>query len=147
MAHRSAPLPPVSTFRTIVKVLLGLVLVFAGVGHLTFAREAFRAQVPSFVPLDEDTTVLASGVVEIALGGALVLLPKRRIGLGWILALFFVAVFPGNISQWADRRDAFGLDSDGARLARLAGQPLLVLVTLWSTGAWRDRRRLTAARR
>lgn len=120
--------------RSFVRVLLGLALVFAGVSHLSFARQEFRAQVPEFVPVDTDTTVLASGVAEIGLGSALVLVPRRRRRLvGNVAALFFVAVFPGNVAQWLNRRDAFGLDSDEKRIARLFGQPLLVAAALWST--------------
>lgn len=120
--------------RSFLRVLLGLALVFAGTSHLTFARQDFRAQVPEFVPLDEDTTVLASGVAEIGLGSALVLAPRRsRRFVGTVAALFFVAVFPGNISQWLHRRDAFGLDSDVKRIGRLFGQPLLIAASLWST--------------
>ena len=119
--------------RSFVRVLLGLALVFAGTSHLSFARQDFRAQVPDFVPLDTDTTVLASGVAEIGLGSALVLTSRRRRLVGTIAALFFVAVFPGNISQWLNRRSAFGLDSDEKRIARLFGQPLLIAAALWST--------------
>jgi uncharacterized membrane protein len=119
--------------RSFVRVLLGLALVFAGTSHLTFARQDFRAQVPEFVPLDEDATVLASGVVEISLGAALVLARKRRRLVGSVAALFFTAIFPGNLSQWVNRRDAFGLDTDGKRIGRLFGQPLLIAAALWST--------------
>lgn len=120
--------------RSFVRVLLGLALVFAGTSHLSFARKDFRAQVPDFVPLDTDATVLASGVAEIGLGSALLLAPRRRRRLvGNIAAWFFVAVFPGNLSQWVNRRDAFGLDSDEKRVGRLFGQPLLIAASLWST--------------
>ncbi|MGU3409319.1 hypothetical protein ACLBWP_04360 [Microbacterium sp. M1A1_1b] len=120
--------------RSFVRVLLGLALVFAGTSHLTFARKDFQAQVPDFVPLDTDTTVLASGVAEIGLGSALLLAPRgRRRFVGNLLAWFFVAVFPGNISQWLNRRNAFGLDSDTKRIGRLFGQPLLIAASLWST--------------
>lgn len=120
--------------RSLLRVLLGAALVFAGTSHLTFAREEFRAQVPDFVPLDEDVTVLASGVAEIGLGAALLLAPRRaRRRIGVVAALFFVAVFPGNLSQWVNRRSAFGLDTDEKRFGRLFGQPLLVAASLWST--------------
>ncbi|QIG44647.1 DoxX family membrane protein [Nocardioides anomalus] len=121
--------------RTAGRVLLGLALTGAGVTHLTVARQEFRAQVPDFVPLDPDTTVLASGVVEVALGSALVLARSRRTTVGWIAAAFFVAVFPGNLAQWVHHRDGFGLDTDAKRFARLFFQPVLVAVALWSTGA------------
>ncbi|MCA5923941.1 DoxX family protein [Curtobacterium oceanosedimentum] len=120
--------------RSFFRVLLGLALVFAGTSHLTFARREFTAQVPDFVPLDEDTTVLASGVAEITLGSALVLAPKRsRRLVGNVAALFFTVIFPGNLSQWVNRRDAFGLDTDEKRFGRLFGQPLLIALALWST--------------
>ena len=118
------------------RVALGGFLLFAGVGHLTTQREAFQAQVPSWLPLDPDLVVVASGIVEIVLGLALIALPRYRVALGWIVAAFFVAVFPGNISQYVTGTDAFGLDSDGARLIRLFLQPVLVVWALWSTGAW-----------
>ena len=130
--------------RTIARWLLGTGLVFAGIGHLTFARGAFAAQVPHWLPLPVDVVVLASGIVEIALGLALALLARYRVAIGWITAAFFVAVFPGNVEQFVRGTDAFGLDSDLARGVRLLFQPLLVIWALWSTGAWRalrERRR------
>ena len=136
-AGRSVP-------RTFARILLGLVLVFAGVGHLTFARQAFQAQVPPWLPLDPDLVVVASGVVEIALGSALVLLARWQVVVGVVVAAFFVAVFPGNVSQLVTRTPAFGLETDAARAIRLLFQPLLVFWALWSTGAlsaWRSRRR------
>ena len=126
-----------SPARTIGRIALGSVLLLAGTSHLTFAREEFAAQVPPWVPVDTDTVVVGSGLVELALGGALVALPKQRVAVGWVVAAFFVAIFPGNISQLVTRTDAFGLDSDRARAIRLVFQPLLVLWALWSTGAWK----------
>jgi uncharacterized membrane protein len=120
---------------------LGLGLVFAGTGHLTFARREFRAQVPPWVPMDVDAVVLLSGLVEVALGAALVMLPRRRGLLGLLAAGFFVAVFPGNVSQFVGQVDGFGLDTDAKRAARLLVQPLLVAWALWSTGARLPRRR------
>ncbi|WP_412163783.1 hypothetical protein [Curtobacterium flaccumfaciens] len=120
--------------RSFFRVLLGLALVVAGTSHLTFARKEFTAQVPDFVPLDDDTTVLASGVAEITLGSALVLAPKpARRFVGSVAALFFTVIFPGNLSQWVNRRDAFGLDSDEKRFVRLFGQPVLIALALGST--------------
>ncbi len=112
---------------------LGGMLIFAGVSHLTFARRAFRAQVPDWVPLTKDQTVVASGVAEVALGASLVLASGRRRSLvGKIAAAFFVAVFPGNVSQYVNRRSAFGLDTDAKRFARLFFQPALVYWALKS---------------
>lgn len=123
--------------QTLGRLALGAVMVLAGIGHLTFARAEFQAQVPTWVPVPADVVVVGSGVVEIALGAAMIALPRRRAVVGLLLAAFFVAIFPGNIAQWVHHRDAFGLNSDGARLVRLFFQPVLVGWALWSTGAWR----------
>ncbi|MCK2035320.1 DoxX family membrane protein [Microbacterium sp. SSW1-49] len=122
-----------SVARTIGRVFLGSSLVFAGVSHLTFARDEFQAQVPESLPLDPDVTVVASGAVEIALGSALLLARRRRRGAGVVAALFFLAVFPGNIAQWMHHRDGFGLDTDMKRFVRLFFQPVLIGLALWST--------------
>jgi uncharacterized membrane protein len=119
-------------------------LVVAGLAHLTWARSEFLAQVPDWVPLDADLVVVASGVVEVALGASLVLLSRQRVVLGWLSAAFFVAIFPGNVSQYVDGDAAFGLDSDAARAVRLVFQPVLVALALWSTGAWAAWRRRAA---
>jgi uncharacterized membrane protein len=124
----------------IARTLLGAALAYAGITHLTTNRTEFLAQVPTWVPLDADFVVLASGVVEILLGLSLILLFKYRTRIGWITAAFFVAIFPGNISQYINGTDAFGLDTDQARLTRLFFQPLLVIWALWSTGAWKSYR-------
>jgi uncharacterized membrane protein len=128
--------PDTSTIQTMFRWLLGVFLIYAGISHLTFARQEFLAMVPRWVPLDGDFVVVSSGIVEIILGAMLVVLSKFRAALGWITAAFFIAVFPGNISQFANRIDAFGLDTDLERGVRLLFQPLLVLWALWSTGAW-----------
>jgi uncharacterized membrane protein len=123
--------------RTAARWLLGAVLVVAGITHLTTAREEFQAQVPEWMPVDEDVVVVASGVVEIGLGAALLGVRRRRTLVGWVVAAFFVAIFPGNVAQYVEGKDGFGLDTDGKRLGRLFFQPLLVAWALWSTGAWR----------
>lgn len=134
-----------SSLRATAQVLLGAFLVLAGTAHLTFARTDFRAQVPPWVPLDVDLVVLVSGVVEIVCGAALLLTwrqPHRAV-VGGAVALLFVAVFPGNIAQLTEHRDAFGLTSDTSRAVRLLFQPVLVLWALWCTDAvgwWRRRR-------
>lgn len=126
------------TARSLGRLALGTFLATAGVGHLTFARAEFRAQVPDWVPLDKDLVVVGSGLVEVLLGLALLAAPRRHQPLvGWVVAAFFVAVFPGNVAQYVTRTDAFGLSSDTARALRLLVQPVLVAWALWSTGAWR----------
>jgi uncharacterized membrane protein len=117
-------------------MVLGFALAYAGVGHLTTSRQEFQAQVPTLLKDYADFVVLASGVVEIALGVGLIALWQYRVQLGWLVAAFFVAIFWGNISQYVNGVDAFGLNSDTARLIRLFFQPLLVMWALGSTGAW-----------
>jgi uncharacterized membrane protein len=134
--------PETSGTQDAARVALGSMLMFAGASHLTFAREPFKAQVPPWVPLDPDTVVLQSGVVEIALGAALVFLPGQKVIVGRIAGAFFTGIFPGNVSQYTHRRSAFGLDTDGKRLARLFFQPVLVAWALWATGALRRQKKL-----
>jgi uncharacterized membrane protein len=125
------------TTKFLARLLLASGLLLAGIGHLTFARATFQAQVPTWLPLDPDFVVVASGVVEVSLGLALVVLSKFQAQLGLIVALFFLAVFPGNISQYLTHTHAFGLDNDKSRLIRLFFQPLLMGWAIWSTGASR----------
>ena len=125
------------SLRAVSQVALGVVLVSAGVSHLTVSRVEFQAQVPTWLPLDPDFVVVSSGIVEILLGLALITLWPLRKRVGLVTALFFVAIFPGNINQLVNGIDAFGLNSDSARATRLLFQPVLVLWALWSTGAMR----------
>ncbi|HEX2623262.1 MAG TPA: hypothetical protein VHL11_24045 [Phototrophicaceae bacterium] len=128
--------PKTSNIQTIFRVLLGAMLMFAGTTHLTVARTEFLAQVPKWVPLDGDLVVVLSGIAELTLGAALIILRKYKALTGWIVAAFFVAIFPGNISQYVNHVDAFNLNTDTARAVRLLFQPPLVLWALWSSGAW-----------
>ncbi|WP_295816274.1 hypothetical protein [uncultured Deinococcus sp.] len=140
MTHAPMADLPTTPAQTAARVLLGSAMVLAGTSHLTVARDDFQAQVPVWLPLNKDFVVLASGVVEIGLGAALLALPRERRTVGWVLAAFYVAIFPGNISQYLSHQSAFGLDTDQKRLVRLFFQPVLVLWALWSTGAWPRRR-------
>ena len=146
------PNPVFSRARTLARLLLGAALTFAGVGHLSFARQSFQAQVPPWLPLDPDLVVVASGVIEVVLGVALLVVGRRRdvvarAMVGWLVAGLFVVVLPGNVSQLLTRTDAFGLDTDLARAVRLLFQPLLVLWALWASGAWAERARVVQALR
>lgn len=127
---------------------LGFILTFAGVSHLTVAREEFQAQVPGWFPIDTDFVVIASGLVEITLGLALLTVwrqPARGI-VGAIAATFFVVIFPGNVAQWLEHKDGFGLDTDTKRFARLFFQPLLVWWAVAVTSAISTIRSIRAAR-
>lgn len=134
-------LQKMSLAQNISRIILGLFLTTAGISHLTWSRTEFLAQVPPWIPVNADLVVLLSGVVEIVLGLSLILLFKYRIQVGWIVAAFFVLVFPGNIAQLVEHRNAFGLNTELARWLRLPLQPLLILVALWSTGAWHSWRK------
>jgi uncharacterized membrane protein len=118
------------------QVILGIALTYAGITHLTSSRQEFQAQVPTWLPLDADFVVVASGIVEIILGLALLILWRYRSQVGLIVAILFILIFPGNINQYVNGIDAFGLDTDQARLTRLFFQPLLVAWALWSTSSW-----------
>ena len=122
-----------SPLRTGARVLLGVFLAGAGISHLTWARDDFVAQVPSWVPFSVDFVVVSSGIVEIVLGLALLFVVRHRALVGLAVAVFFVAVFPGNISQYVTGTDAFGLDTDTKRLVRLFFQPVLIVWALWCT--------------
>ncbi|KVV14438.1 DoxX family protein [Flavobacterium sp. TMP13] len=127
-----------SPLQNIARIILGSFMTFAGVSHLTFQRQEFIAQVPTWLPDNAqfiDFVVLSSGVVEIVLGLSMIFLIKHKVKVGLALALFFVLVFPGNVSQYTNGADAFGLDTDQKRLIRLLFQPVLILWALWSTGA------------
>ena len=126
--------------RKVLQIVLGAALAYAGFTHLTSNREEFQAQVPTILQSQADFVVIASGVVEIILGISLIFLFKYRTEIGWIVAAFFTAIFPGNISQYLNGADAFGLNTDQARATRLLFQPLLVIWALWSTGAWKSYR-------
>ncbi len=123
--------------RAVAQLVLGAFMLAAGIGHLTVLREEFQAQVPPWVPVDPDFVVVASGVVEVSFGAALLTIwrqPARRWA-GMLLALFFVAIFPGNVAQYVEQRDAFGLDTDTKRAVRLLFQPALVAWALLATRA------------
>lgn len=123
-----------NTIKTIAKYGLGAMLISAGIAHLTFGRKEFQAEVPEWVPLQKDDTVIYSGIAEIALGTAIIAAPKKYESLmGKIAAGFFTAVFPGNYTQYKERRNAFGLNTDHKRLARLFMQPLLLLWAIKAT--------------
>ena len=127
-----------SIIQKIFRILLGCFMIYAGYSHLTFNRIEFQAQVPDWVPLSKDLVVILSGIVEVLLGIGMVFWAKQRVKVGLALALFYVLIFPGNISQYLNDTDAFGaLNSDRARLIRLFFQPVLIAWALWSTGAWK----------
>jgi uncharacterized membrane protein len=132
-----------SLFQNILRITLGTFMVVAGIGHLTFQRKEFQAQVPRWLPSDPkfmDFVVVSSGIVEIALGLAMIFWTNKKARTGAALAIFYVLVFPGNISQYTNHIDGFGLDTDQKRLGRLFFQPILIAWALLSTGALSSRK-------
>ncbi len=122
------------TSQNLVRLGLGAFMTFAGTSHLTFARKPFQAQVPTWMPVNKDAVVLASGVAEIGLGLSFAALPRHRRVIGIALAAFYTAIFPGNINQYVQRLDAFNLDTDTKRFVRLFFQPALIAGALWGAG-------------
>ena len=123
--------------RATARFALAALLLAAGASHLTWGRRGYRIVVPEWATrllrTDKDMIVVASGAIEIMLGGALVVLPRDRPRIGMIVAAFFVAVFPGNVHQWRAGRSAPMMRTDRARFVRLLLQPVLVGWALWST--------------
>ena len=128
----------ISALKPLLQLLLGTFLISAGISHLGSNRTEFLAQVPTWLPLNGDFVVVASGVVEITLGISLItttfILKGYRKQIGIVVAIFFILIFPGNINQYVNKIDAFGLDTDQKRLIRLFFQPLLVIWALWAGG-------------
>jgi uncharacterized membrane protein len=136
--NQSTVMTTLTKTQNIFRFILGTFMLGAGISHLTFLRGEFQAQVPEWVPVSKDLTVILSGIVEVLLGLSLIFLKKQRIKVGYVVAIFFVLIFPGNISQFVNGVDAFGLTTDVARGIRLLFQPVLILWALWCTGAWQE---------
>ena len=127
-----------STIQNIFRILLGLIMLYIGIAHLSFRRIEFQAQVPTWLTTDKDLmdlVVLISGYVEIAFGVLMIFGKKLKVKTGIALGVFYILIFPGNINQYINEIDSLRLDSENKRLIRLFFQPLLVLWAFWSTGA------------
>ena len=135
-----------AVIKTLLQLLLGAFLLSAGTSHLGSNRTEFLAQVPTWLPLEPDFVVVASGLVEMSLGALLIttalIFKKYRAHAGVIAGVFFILIFPGNINQYVNQIDAFGLDTDAKRLIRLFFQPPLVIWALWSSDSFRLLKRL-----
>ena len=124
------------TIQNILRVVLGSFMILAAIGHFTFQRADFQAQVPNWIPVSKDIVVLLSGAAEISLGLAMIFWTGQKVRVGIALAIFYVLIFPGNIAQYLNGTSAFGLDTDQSRLIRLFFQPVLIIWALWSTGVF-----------
>ena len=124
--------------QNIFSVLLGSIMLYIGIAHLSFRRIEFQAQVPTWLTTNEgmmDLVVLISGYIEIAFGILMILGGKLKVKTGIALGVFYILIFPGNINQYINEIDSLRLDSENKRLIRLFFQPLLVLWAFWSSGA------------
>jgi uncharacterized membrane protein len=125
------------TLRAVARTVLAIALGAIGAGHLGPLRRGFRIVVPEWATrmlrTDKDTIVVVSGVVEIMLAAALLVLPGERRRVGLAVAALFVAVWPGNVHQWQTGKDAPGLDTDRKRFIRVLLQPVLIVWAIWST--------------
>ena len=133
-----------STIQNIFRILLGLIMLYIGVAHLSFRRIEFQAQVPTWLTTNEgmmDLVVLISGYIEIAFGILMIVGGKLKVKTGIALGIFYILIFPGNINQYVNEIDSLRLDSENKRLIRLFFQPLLVLWALWSSGALKHLKR------
>ena len=134
--------------KTFFRLLLGVFMTYAGYSHLTFNRLACVAQVPMWLRFSDgftDFVVVASGVVEIALGLAMLFPFRHKAKVGALLALFYVLIFPGNLNQYFYHIDSFGLVTDTQQLFVMFAvlrlfffQPVLIALALWSTGGWSE---------
>ena len=129
-----------NTFQNIIRILLGLIMIYIGIGHLTFLQIDFQAQVPTWLTKRTkliDLIIIISGIIEIILGILMVVGGKLKVKTGIFLAIFYVLIFPGNINQYVNEIDAFSLNTDKSRFIRLLFQPILVLLALFSSGGLR----------
>ncbi len=85
----------VAIAQVVVRVLLALIFIVAGVLHFTATRQ-YAAIIPGWVPLSANLVVQITGVMEVA-GGVGLLVPALLRPAGICLILFLVAVFPANV--------------------------------------------------
>jgi uncharacterized membrane protein len=110
---------------------LALAIVFAGFSH--FAQsEPFVQHLPDWVPAPE-ALVYITGVIEIALGVALLLARTHRVAVGQLLAAYLVAVLPANIYVAVADVDVDGQPGGVYTWIRLPLQGLFIAWALIST--------------
>ena len=111
------------------RVLLAVVMVFAGALHFFYPR-AYARIVPAYLPAPL-TLVYVSGAAEIV-GGLGLLLPKARALAAWGLVVLFIAIFPANVNM-AVHRIGFTRTPPPSWLlwARLPLQAVLIAWAYW----------------
>jgi uncharacterized membrane protein len=107
------------------------VFLFAALGHF-FKTEQMTKMLPTFVP-SRRTLIYLTGVLEVALGIAVIALPNPFY-VGLFIIAYLIAIFPSNVYA-AIRRIPFGSHSVGPKylFARLPLQLLLISWTYWFT--------------
>jgi len=108
----------------------GLFFTYAGVLHFT-DTSWFEPIVPSILG-SATFWVLASGVVEIAVGISLILPKTRKLG-GYASAALLVALYPANLYMWkydVELGDGASLSPTG-NVVRLFAQIGGILLSLW----------------
>jgi len=124
LCHRFSP-------RRAARLGMAIAMAFAGASHLVLATP-FIQHLPPWVPLRVEI-VLISGLVEIALGLALLLRPPTRRRVGVALALYLVAVLPGNVYVAVFDVEVDGQPGGAYPWVRLPLQLLFIAWALWST--------------
>ena len=125
----------IKTFSEIfLPVFTGVFMFVSGYGHLFLAAEEIELLVPAWSPISPKAMVIVTGYIEITIGLAFIFLRSKIHIVGWILVVFLILVFPGNLYQYSNEIDAFGLNTPGKRLARLFLQPFIILWVLYVSG-------------
>ncbi len=106
----------------------------SGYGHLFLASDEIELLVPTWSPLSPKAMVIVTGYIEIIIGLAFIFIRRKVHLIGWILVVFLILVFPGNLYQYNNDIDALGLNTSGKRLARLFLQPIIILWVLYVSG-------------
>ena len=121
------------TLRARWRTALAAGMAVAGVMHFATPLP-FVQHLPAIIPMRE-AVIYASGVVEIALGLALLGPSRWRPYVGILLAAFLVAVFPGNLYVAVAGVAVDGQPGGIYPWLRLPFQALFIWLALWSTHA------------
>ena len=118
-----------TTFRTVMKWILGLLFAAAGVNHFLMPA-TYVAIMPLYWPWPL-ALVYLSGVAEVALG-VLLLIPRYQSLAAWALIALLIAIFPANLHM-ALNPDQFPDIPPVALWVRLPLQAALIAWADWFT--------------
>jgi uncharacterized membrane protein len=119
--------------RTWARVGIGAAFVVAGVAHLV-APAPFEQHLPTWIPAATALVVL-SGLVEIALGVALVMAHREPVHIGWGTAAYLIVVWPANVFVAVAGVDVDGQPGGVYPWVRVPLQVLFIAWALWATAA------------